>query len=173
MNFPYAQRSAEIRAAQQAKYTAMRASLAPRQPRARTLGETIVEGRMVKEWDIEVTKMEEAADDQRRETGKLVVVDSSAHFPPAASEAVAHWRALGRPTEYDETAAVLKRLRDEAEKNITFASLEDDRVKQFEEMKNDKKVAQHRKYAATNRAKAAKLFAEAEKVAADYKKEHP
>jgi len=172
MNFPYAQRSAEIRAAQQAKHSAMRASLPPRTPKPRTLAETIVEGRMVKEWNVDVAALEEAADDQRRETGKLVVVDSSAHIPPAASAAVAHWRALGRPTEYDETASVLKRLREEAEKHVTFASLEDDRVRQFEEMKNDKKAAQHRKYAETNRAKAAKLFAEAEKVSADYLKEH-
>jgi hypothetical protein len=173
MNFTYAKRAAEIRAAHQTKYAAMRASLGERKPKTRTLAETVVEGRMVKEWDVDVAKMEADADDLRRETGKLTIVDSAAHLPPAASAAVAHWRALGRPTEYDETANVLKRLRDEAEKHLTFALLEDDRVKQFEEMQNDKKAAQHRKYAETNRTKAAKFFAEAEQVAADYKTEHP
>jgi hypothetical protein len=173
MNYPYAQRAAEIRAAQQAKYTAMRAALGERKPKARTLAETIVEGRMVKDWDVDVTKLEEDADDVRRETGKLVVVDSSAHMPSAASAAVEHWRALGRPTEYDETANKLQRLRDEAEKWAKLAVNDDDKADKFDEMKNEKKAGQHRKYAQTNREKAAKFLAEAEQVAAEYKKEHP
>jgi hypothetical protein len=173
MNYPYAQRSIEIRAQFAAKRSAMLAAQPERKPRERTLAETIVDGRMVQDWEKDVTALEEAADDQRRATSKLVVMDSTEHLPPAASAAVAHWRALGRPTEYDETASVLKRLREEAEKHLTFAGLEDDPVKQFDEMKNDKKAAQHRKYAETNREKAAKFFAEADAVAAKYKEEHP
>lgn len=173
MNFPYAKRSQEIRDAVRAEQAARAAARTTHEPKPRTLAETIVDGRMVKDWAADVTALEEASDDQRRETGVLVVVDSTEHLPPAASAAVAHWRALGEPTEYDETANVLKRLRDEAEKYTNFAALEDDRVRQFEEMKNEKKAVMHRKYAETNRAKAAKFFAEAEQVAAEYKKEHP
>lgn len=173
MNFPYAKRSEEILAAHRAKYAAMRAALGERKPKPRTLAETIVEGRMVKDWDKDVIALEEAADDQRRATGKLVIVDSQEHMPPDASAAVSHWRSLGRPTEYDETANVLKRLRDEGEKYNALAINDDGKAEKFKEMKNEKKAAQHRKYAQTNRDKAAKFFAEAEQVEAEYRKEHP
>jgi len=175
MNFPYAQRSVEVRAAVLAKLAAQKAAFEhqPKVERPKVLAEMAVLGKTVAEWEKEVALLEEMYDDQRRATGKLEVLDMSEHFPAMVGYAVEQWRAAGRPTEYDETASRLARMRDEAEKWAKLAVTEDGKVEKFEEMKNEKKAAQHRKYAQTNRDKAAKFLAEAEALEIEYRKEHP
>lgn len=173
--FPYAERSIAVRAAIQAKLAADKLAFIslPSTPRVKVLAETVVEGRRVDEWDKDIFALEDAADDQRRATGKLVVLDFAEHFPAKAAAAVAQWRGAGRPTEFDEAAAAIQKARDEAEKWAKLAVTEDGKVEKFEEMKNAKKAEQHRRYAQTNRDKAAKFLAQAETLYTEWKKEHP
>lgn len=175
MNFPYIQRSAEVRTKVQAKLAAQKAAYEhqPKVERPKVLAEMAVLGKTVAEWEKEVALLEEMYDDQRRATGKLEVLDMVEHFHPQVTFAVYAWRDAGKPTEYDETASRLARMRDEAEKWAALAITEDGKVQKFEEMKNEKKAAQHRKYAQTNRDKAAKFLAEAEALEIEYRKEHP
>jgi len=173
--FNYSERSAAVRANLQAKREEQKHLFgqAPKVEQPKVLAEMFVLGKTVADWAKEVASLMEMADDQRRATGKLVVLDMSEHFPATVVYAVERWEAAGRPTEYDDTAHKLQRLRDEAEKYAALAINDDNKAEKFEELKNAKKVAQHRKYAQTNRDKAAKFLEQAETLAAEYKKEHP
>ena len=172
--FPYAARSAAIRAELRAKLEAQKALFYGVKPeRRKVLAETVVEGKLVSQWAGDIELLVSMADDEHRAQGKLVVLDMSEHFPAAAVEAYNLWVETGRPTEYDDTAHKLQRLRDESEKFAALAINDDNKADKFEAMKNAKKTAQHRKYAQTNRDKAAKFLAEAEALEIEYRKEHP
>jgi hypothetical protein len=175
MNFPYRERSEATKATIYAKLAADKAAFynKPKADQPRVLGEMAVLGKTVAEWDKEVALLEEMFDDQRRATGKLETLDVAEHFPAMVSYAVSRWRAAGKPTEYNETAAKLAKLREEAEKHAALAVLQDDTAKRHDEARNTKKAATCRKVAQTQREKAAKFLAEAEALAIEYKKEHP
>lgn len=162
-----------------AKLAAQKAYIEPGPPQPKYLAETTVEGKSVAAWASEVEMLEEMVDDERiallRSNGVrncVPVLDMVEHFPGLATDAVSRWKASGCPTEYDEVANKLARLRAEADKYTAFASIEDGKVKRYEENRDLKKMGQHRKYAQTSRDKAAAFLAEAEKLANEYQKEH-
>jgi hypothetical protein len=162
-------------AAKRAALAAQREEFARAQPKkpAEVIAETVIEGRTVAEWSVDVDALDEAANDQARESRSVVVVDVTDTLPAAAVAAVHRWRAAGSPTEFSNAKEAIEAVRAEAEKHQALAVVEDGKAERAESLSDEKTAAQHRRYAATQRNKAAKFFTQAEKMLAEWKREHP
>jgi hypothetical protein len=141
-----------IKAAARARLAVQRAEAQPkRQPPVdpKTLtSETIIEGDTVANWDAKATRdMEDC---------KSKVLDMT-DFPGWALWAVYHWQRLGKPTPSTKVLEEVTTLREEAEKLVKFAALDQEKAKS----QNDKKAASK---------KAAEKFDKANKIAKEHKK---
>jgi hypothetical protein len=137
------------------------------------VAETIVQGKTVAEWAAHVEALTESAEAARVDRTKLLLIDLTDTLPPGVQAALDAWRRAGKPTEFTDTRSRIERERAEGEKHAALANLELSKAKDAEECGTKKKVEQHTRYAARERAKADKHFAEAERLLAEWKKEHP
>ena len=138
------------------------------------LAETVVQGKPLAAWAAQVDALiDEANDLARADRTKLVVLDLTSALPPGVQPALDAWKRAGRPTEFSSTKKQVERLREEGEKHSALANLETSKADDAEKCGEKKKHEQHTRYAARERAAAEKAFAEADRLYAEWKKEHP
>lgn len=147
--------------------------LKSRPAKVEVIAETLIEGKTVAQWSADMDALDEAANDQARESRSAVVVDITEMLPAAAVAAVHRWRAAGCPTEFSNAKAAIDAVYADAEKHRALAGVEEGKAHDFEEVKDEKHAEQHRRYAKTQHDKADRLFAKAEKMTAEWKAAHP
>jgi len=122
------------------------------------LSTTVIAGKDIATWDKEIEAHIEAT------TGKFFDLSS---YPDWVCWAVSKWNHNGKPTPSTKVLNQITKLREDAEKLVTFANLDKEKAKNQDAIKAKKLT----KAAEAKNEKAAKLFEEANALAKEHKKQ--